>query len=99
MTRSFAPFLALLAVACGTSGGTPTHHDPGADAGPESLDFPSSFLLGSSIAGFQVDMGCPTLKADVCEDKGSDWYQFVTDPKTVGDSKAHVSGQPPSVGP
>jgi len=70
----------------------------GADAGAPPADFPASFLFGSSIAGFQVDMGCPTLAAS-CDDPNSDWYQFVTDPKTKDDASAHVSGQPPSVGP
>lgn len=81
----------------GGAGGTSTGGAGG--AAPEVLDFPGSFLFGSSIAGFQVDMGCPTLPASSCEDPNSDWYQFVTDPVTKDDGKSYVSGQPPSAGP
>lgn len=72
---------------------------PAAPAEPEELTFPEGFLFGSAIAGFQADMGCPTLPADACEDRNSDWYQFVTSPETVQSGGAHLSGQPPSVGP
>ncbi len=61
--------------------------------------FPKGFLWGTATAGFQVDMGCPTLAAEACEDRNSDWYQFVTDAKMVKDKGNHVSGQPVSVGP
>jgi hypothetical protein len=30
--------------------------------------FPRDFLFGTAIAGFQVEMGCPTLPAAACED-------------------------------
>jgi beta-glucosidase/6-phospho-beta-glucosidase/beta-galactosidase len=65
----------------------------------EALPFPEGFQLGAAIAGFQVEMGCPTLDAAECEDPGSDWYQFITSPETLGDSKAHLAGDPPSAGP
>jgi hypothetical protein len=38
----------LLVAGCGSPG-----HEP--------LAFPPGFLFGTSVAGFQVDMGCPTL--------------------------------------
>jgi beta-glucosidase/6-phospho-beta-glucosidase/beta-galactosidase len=60
---------------------------------------PASFLWGASIAGFQVDMGCPTLAAAECEDKGSDWYQMVTSPQGFQDVANIVTFQPPSAGP
>lgn len=81
--------LALSLSACGSDDPDP----------PEALPFPAGFLFGSAIAGFQVDMGCPTLPASACEDQGSDWYQFVTSPETLGDEATHLSGQPPSAGP
>jgi len=88
--------LALLAslslVACGP--------DPASSEVPsaaEELTFPESFLFGSAVAGFQVDMGCPTLPAAECVDAASDWYVFSTSPETVGSSKAYLSGQDPAV--
>ncbi|MDP3231748.1 MAG: family 1 glycosylhydrolase [Myxococcales bacterium] len=45
---------------------------------PPVKPFPDGFLFGASIAGFQVDMGCPTLPAEQCEDRRSDWYQLIT---------------------
>ena len=87
-----AGILVALAAASGCGGGDET-------AEPETLTFPSDFLWGAAVAGFQVDMGCPTLPAAECEDPNSDWYTFVTSPVTVGDPNAHLSGQPPSVGP
>ncbi len=75
-----------LAFACAGNSGNP-------DA------FPKGFLFGTAIAGFQVDMGCPTLPAEQCEDRHSDWYAYVTNPDLSGDSSLHLSGQPPSKGP
>lgn len=43
---------------------------------PAGLSFPKGFFFGTSIAGFQGDMGCPTLSAEQCEDRNSDWYQW-----------------------
>jgi beta-glucosidase/6-phospho-beta-glucosidase/beta-galactosidase len=63
------------------------------------LVFPRGFLFGTAVAGFQVDMGCPTLPASVCDDPSSDWYRFVTSPEIVGDRSALVKGDPPSRGP
>lgn len=82
--------VALVAVSCG-----------GSSSGrqSESLRFPEGFLFGSAIAGFQVEMGCPTLTPERCEDRNSDWYQFITDPSFTGDPAMHILGDPPSSGP
>jgi beta-galactosidase len=45
---------------------------------PSKPAFPTGFLWGASTAGFQVDMGCPTLSRAECEDEASDWYQWIT---------------------
>ncbi|MCA9524298.1 MAG: glycoside hydrolase family 1 protein, partial [Myxococcales bacterium] len=70
---------------------------------PASVDetwrFPTGFIWGSATAGFQIDMGCPTLSASVCEDPNSDWYAYVTDPATLASSSTHLSGDLPSTGP
>jgi beta-galactosidase len=61
--------------------------------------FPEDFLWGTAIAGFQVDPGCPSIDAEICEDRASDWYQWVTDPDLVAESGNHLSGEPLSAGP
>jgi beta-galactosidase len=61
--------------------------------------FPDDFKWGSATAGFQVDMGCPTWSEDDCDDKASDWYQWVTTPSVIADSSLWVSGEPVSAGP
>ncbi|MBS2019788.1 MAG: glycoside hydrolase family 1 protein [Deltaproteobacteria bacterium] len=61
--------------------------------------FPKGFLFGSAIAGFQVDMGCPTIAASECEDRASDWYQFITTPRIVDNGLLFMSKDPPSSGP
>ncbi len=63
------------------------------------LTFPKGFIFGTSVAGFQVDMGCPTLDKATCDDPNSDWYQFVTSPDTVGDPKSQLNGESPDDGP
>ncbi len=81
-------FLLFLAAACSQ---TPKPPDP---------HFPAKFLFGTAIAGFQADMGCPTIPAAQCEDPNSDWYQFVTDPRILAQKDSlGVSGDPPSAGP
>ena len=60
---------------------------------------PPGFLLGASVAGFQVDMGCPTLSATECEDPRSDWYVWVTDASLIAERQLYLSGDPPSSGP
>jgi beta-glucosidase/6-phospho-beta-glucosidase/beta-galactosidase len=70
-----------------------------AGAGCRSDAFPDGFLFGASIAGFQVDMGCPTIPKSECEDPNSDWYTFVTSTVTLARDTNHLSGDPPSAGP
>lgn len=69
------------------------------DATPnvERHEFPDDFLFGTAVAGLQVDMGCPTLPAETCEPRNSDWYQYVTSPETVEDPDTHLSGDPVSL--
>jgi beta-galactosidase len=80
-------------VACGSSSSGP--HAAPVEAGVTA--FPRGFVFGTAIAGFQADMGCPTLAPATCADPGSDWYAFTTSPATVGDPAAYLSGQDPSV--
>src|SRR5205085_12169419 len=65
----------------------------------EDLRFPSGFLFGTAIAGFQTEMGCPTVPAAECEDRNSDWYTFITAPSLVADKTQFIAGDPPSAGP
>lgn len=66
----------------------------------EDLTFPQGFLFGSAIAGFQVEMGCPTVPAAQCEDRNSDWYAWITTPQLQGlNSGAFLEGDPPTSGP
>lgn len=60
---------------------------------------PEGFAFGTAVAGFQVDMGCPTLPASECEDPRSDWFQFATSTVTVSNPNNHLSGQPLADGP
>ena len=50
--------------------------------------------IGAAMAGFQVDAGCPTMPAEECEDRASDWYQWVTDEDLIADSTTYLSGEP-----
>ena len=61
---------------------------------PESLLFPEGFLFGTATAGFQVEAGCPTIAPEDCEDRSSDWYQWVTDEELVADGTTFNSGDP-----
>ncbi len=62
--------------------------------------FDEGFLWGTAVAGFQVDMGCPTMPAEECEDRASDWYQWVSDPVFLEKKDVmHLSGDPVSIGP
>ena len=61
--------------------------------------FPKDFQWGAAMAGFQVDPGCPTLAPSECEDRHSDWYQWVTDPELIADSSNYLSGDPLGLGP
>jgi beta-galactosidase len=60
---------------------------------------PARFVYGTAIAGFQTEMGCPTLAAAECEDRHSDWYDFITDPTLVSAPNLFISGDAPSTGP
>lgn len=61
--------------------------------------FPADFVLGTAVAGFQVDMGCPTLPAEKCEDRRSDWYGYITSTAAIARTQTHLAGDPPSRGP
>ncbi len=72
-----------------------------ADTTPDdpALTFPETFFFGTAIAGFQVDMGCPTMAAEACEDRNSDWYQYIVSPETKDDPGTFIKGDAPTVGP
>lgn len=81
---------------------TPSATDPNAGApgdAPLVGTFPRGFAFGSAIAGFQVDMGCPTIAAALCEDRASDWYQWITTKRIVDNPLLFMSKDPPSSGP
>jgi beta-glucosidase/6-phospho-beta-glucosidase/beta-galactosidase len=82
----------LLAASLGTAG---CEEEPA----PQTGRFPDGFLWGTAVAGFQVDMGCPTLDASRCVDTRSDWYVWVTTQSLIDDPATHLSGDPVSVGP
>jgi beta-galactosidase len=60
---------------------------------------PLAFGFGTAIAGFQVDMGCPSLPAAQCEDVNSDWYQYITTKRLVSNPLLFESGDAPATGP
>jgi beta-glucosidase/6-phospho-beta-glucosidase/beta-galactosidase len=90
--RSLAKTSLLLAIAA--CAGACSHSSPA----PEDFTFPPGFVFGTAVAGFQVDMGCPSQVA-TCVDPNSDWYTWVTKPELVADSSTHVSGEPVTDGP
>ena len=90
-----AAALILLALGCGTDDTAPAP----APAPETGLPFPKGFLFGTAVAGFQVDMGCPTLPAAECDDTHSDWYAFITAPELQKDATTYLAGDPPSAGP
>ncbi len=69
------------------------------DGAPAEGAFPSDFQWGAAVAGFQVDMGCPTLDASTCMDTASDWYVWVTDPQLIAEEGNHLPGDPLSYSP
>lgn len=109
----FTMILLLCFVASGCvdsddSDGDGNTNDPGVGlAGMRPVDdddpavvFPDGFLFGSSTAGFQVDMGCPTWSDAKCDDVHSDWYGFATSEQTQSRYFTFLEGQDPSdVGP
>ncbi len=82
-----------LLAGCGSSSAPKKSYNGRFPAG--SLSVGGKFIFGASVAGFQVDMGCPTLPKAQCDDPNSDWYQFVTSPVTVNDPKDYLSGESP----
>ena len=93
--RLAPPLLLALTAACSSPG----------EEGPTPLEvadkaFPETFLFGAATAGFQVDMGCPTLPKEECADTQSDWYQFVTSPEMIAIESNFLAGDDPAeVGP
>jgi len=61
--------------------------------------FPESFLFGSAVAGFQVEMGCPTISAARCDDARSDWYQWINAWSVRLNPLLHQKWQGPKVAP
>src|SRR5262245_11860098 len=57
-----------------------------------ALPFPSSFLWGTAISGFQSEMGVGSPS-----DATTDWWVWVRDPDNVASGR--VSGQLPEAGP
>lgn len=66
---------------------------------PTPPPFPETFLWGASVAGFQVDMGCPTLEAAKCNDTRSDWYDFTARRAELSDLHDVMSTDLPVQGP
>ena len=89
----------LAALACSTSADPAPAADESAITGPDRAGFPKGFVFGTAIAGFQVDMGCPTLPAAQCEDRASDWYQWITTPRITGNPILFMSKDRPASGP
>lgn len=82
-----------------SSSSTSSGGSSGSDASTPRGTFPSTFGFGSATAGFQVEMGCPTLAAAACEDRNSDWYQWITTDRIVDNGLLHMSGDAPGTGP
>ena len=68
-------------------------------SGPVRGTFPRDFAFGTAIAGFQVDMGCSTVPAAQCEDRASDWYQWITNPLVTYNPILFLSKDAPAKGP
>jgi beta-galactosidase len=102
---SETPVAAVLVDASVASDGPPVQIVGDASAPDVKLEeplvgtFPRGFLFGSAIAGFQVEMGCPTLGASRCEDRASDWYQWITTPRILNNPVLFMSKDPPSKAP
>ena len=92
MKPSSIPALVLSLLAW-TTACTPAKTTPDAGVPWTPGWFPAGFLWGTATAGFQVEAGCPTIPAAECEDRNSDWYQFVMDPELRAEMGNHLSGQ------
>ena len=106
-------WLLLGCLACGCDGrsvalsdGASPDAGPPADAGgdasigndPEAFwRYPAGFLFGTATAGFQVDMGCPTLPKAQCADVNSDWYAYMTTPALLTNPHTYLNGDDPAV--
>ncbi|MFZ5477094.1 MAG: family 1 glycosylhydrolase [Myxococcota bacterium] len=84
--------LPLLLVAC-----TGDKTDDTGSAAP--VGFPDDFKWGTAVAGFQVEAGCPTVDPAECEDRASDWYQWVTDPELIAEEGTYLAGWPMASAP
>ncbi len=94
-----AAFLAGSLVVAGCGNSPSKGADVAADT-PSPGAFSDGFLLGAATAGFQVEMGCPTLADDVCVDAASDWYVYMTSPETLDSPLTFLNGEDPAeVGP
>ena len=60
--------------------------------------FPEDFLWAPPPQGFESTW-VATWTAEQCEDRASDWYQWVTTESIVADANLHVAGEPVSSGP
>ncbi len=78
----------------GNDAGTGTDTGTDTTGGELEYPFPEDFYWGTATAGFQVEMGCPTLSDADCLDTTSDWYQWVTDPEIAAASNTFISGDP-----
>ena len=92
MTRAWIGSAAALAALVACDGDETTRSNPEAN-------FPKGFLWGAAVAGFQSEPGCPTLAPEACEDRASDWYQWVSDPDLIADPTTFVTGEPVANGP
>lgn len=83
----------------GGDGSGATNADGTKPDAPVIGTFPKDFVFGTAIAGFQVDMGCPTIAPEKCEDRASDWYQWITTKRILDNPLLFMSKDPPSSGP
>ncbi len=66
---------------------------------PAKPTFGKEFLWGAAVAGFQVDMGCPTLPAAECDDPHSDWYDFISRRSEMPDLASNLTEDGVATGP
>jgi beta-glucosidase/6-phospho-beta-glucosidase/beta-galactosidase len=66
------------------------------DGGKEITRFEDTFLFGTGVSGFEVEMGCPTLPGSLCDDPHSDWYVWTTSPEAIESKNTHLSGEDPT---
>ncbi|TNE45447.1 MAG: glycoside hydrolase family 1 protein [Deltaproteobacteria bacterium] len=93
-----ASFWLSSVVGCGNKTDTSDGGTTETPAVANALQFPANFWWGVSIAGFQGDMGCPTLAPEKCEDRNSDWYQWATSPEIQSKTLKTEDGEYPFTG-